>query len=294
MKQEYSKWPESRHVESGTDWKTAGRITAGIDVGTTSTQAVVLSDNQKILGYSNIRTGRDFGATANEAFRLATEGSSLERRDFAGVTVTGFGKRNVDFADKAQDEILCHAKGARYMFGPEVFTVVDLGGQTCKAIHLHNWDRVRGFEINDKCATGMGRDIETLCDLLMIPIEKIGELSLDVKLEPEPVSTTCLNFARTETLGLFRPVFREEPLTENEIYASYIFAIAWRIMGVIGKLQPLAVGDLSIFPKLAFTGGLAKNPGITQRIERDLGVTALTSEIDPMLAGALGAALLAG
>jgi activator of 2-hydroxyglutaryl-CoA dehydratase len=82
-------------------------------------------------------------------------------------------------------------------------------------------------------------------------------------------------------------------LTEGEVYASHLFAVAWRALGTIGKIQPLAVGDIRIYPELGFTGGLAKNPGITKRIERELGVTALTSEYDPMLAGAIGAALLA-
>jgi benzoyl-CoA reductase subunit A len=170
---------------------------------------------------------------------------------------------------------------------------VDLGGQTVKAIRLFDWDRVRDFMMNDKCATGMGRNVEIICDLLQVPIEEIGEKSLDVKKDPEPVSTTCFTFADTETMGLFRPELKAEPLTENEVYASHLFAIAWRIIGIIGKLQPLDVGDVRVYKELCFTGGLAKNAGITKRIERELNVTALASDYDPMLAGAIGAALLA-
>jgi benzoyl-CoA reductase subunit A len=82
-------------------------------------------------------------------------------------------------------------------------------------------------------------------------------------------------------------------VTLHEVYASHLFAIAWRILGVIGKLQPLDIGDVKVYEKLCFTGGLAKNAGVTKRIERELGTTALTSAYDPMLAGAIGAALLA-
>jgi activator of 2-hydroxyglutaryl-CoA dehydratase len=113
-----------------------------------------------------------------------------------------------------------------------------------------------------------------------------------VENDPEPVSTTCWNFANPETLGLFRTAFREEKSSENEVIAAYLFAVAWRALGVIGKLAPLDVGEVTVEEGLAFTGGLAKNKGITQRIERALKVTALTTDSDPMLAGAIGAALL--
>ena len=203
----------------------------------------------------------------------------------------GFGKRHVPNAKKL-DEIQCHAKGARYIFGPEVETVIDLGGQTTKAIRLFEWDRVRDFMISDKCASGMGKNIESLCRLLQIKISEIGALSLEVEKDPEPVSTTCFPFAQTETMGLFHPGFKEAPLSENEIYASHMFAIAWRNLGVIGKLRPLDVGEIDTYGAYAFTGGLAKNPGITKRIERELRKPALESSYDPMIAGAIGAALL--
>jgi activator of 2-hydroxyglutaryl-CoA dehydratase len=148
--------------------------------------------------------------------------------------------------------------------------------------------------MNDKCATGTGRNIEVMCELLHIGITEIGAASLLAERDPEPVSTTCPAFAGTEVLGLFgRPEFRSEKLSEAEIYASYMFAVAWRILGVIGKLSPLDVGEIQIDGELALTGGLAKNPGITSRIERELGVKAAVSEYDPTLAGAIGAALLA-
>jgi benzoyl-CoA reductase subunit A len=219
--------------------------------------------------------------------------SGMSLKDIGAAAATGWGRRNVSCARKSLDEVHCHAKGARFMYGPEVRTVVDLGAQTCKAIWLYEWDRVRDFMMNDKCATGFGRNIEVLCDYLKIPIEEIGPRSLDVTKDPEPVSTTCFAFADTETMGLFRQDFKAAPLSENEVYASHLFAIAWRILGIVGKLQPLDTGDITVHKELGFTGGLAKNPGITERLERELKVTALKSTVDPQLAGAIGAAILA-
>jgi activator of 2-hydroxyglutaryl-CoA dehydratase len=166
------------------------------------------------------------------------------------------------------------------MYGPAVKTVVDLGAQTCKAIRMYEWDRIRDFMISDKCATGMGRSIEVMADLIQVPIQEMGERSLMVSKDPEPVSTTCYAFANTEAMGLFR-----EGYTESQVLAAYLFAIAWRLHSTIGRVQPEK--------EIAFTGGLAKNPGIVKRIEREMKMTALTSDYDPMLAGAIGAALIA-
>ena len=293
MNNEYSKWPEGSWTSSAIDWKKAKAITAGVDIGTTSAQAAIFCDGA-LFSWANIRVGSCFKKAADEVLAKALGASGMKVSDIGTIVATGFGKDNAAYATKTMDEVHCHMKGARFLYGPEVRTVVDLGAQTTKAIRLYDWDRVRDFMMNDKCATGEGRNIEILCDLLEVPITEIGAKSLDVKADPEPVSTTCWAFADTETMGLFgRPEYKAEPLTESEVYASHLFAVAWRALGTIGKIQPLDVGDIKIYPELGFTGGLAKNPGITKRIERELGVTALTSEYDPMLAGAIGAALLA-
>lgn len=286
----YGKWPELTWVSDRA--KTGKVITAGIDVGTTSTQAAVICGGE-LLGYASIHTG-DFKNASEAALKMAIQGSEITPGDIRAIAGTGFGKRNISNASKYIDEIHCHAMGARFMYGPDVRTVVDMGGQTVKVIRLFKWDRVRDFMLNDKCATGMGRNIEILCDLMHVDITEIGPKSLEAEKDPEPVSTTCAVFSKTETLGLFgRPEFKSEKLSEAEIYASHLFAVAWRIIGVIGRVSPLDVGDIQIDGGLAFTGGLAKNPGITRRIERELGVESARSEYDPILAGAIGAALMA-
>ena len=292
MEHKYGKWPESSWTSEKIDWKKAKTITAGVDIGTTSAQCAILCDGE-LFGWANIRIGASFKAAAEEVMTKALGKSGLSKDKIATIAATGFARDNAGYAKKKLDEVHCHAKGARCMYGPKVTTVVDLGGQTMKAIRLYHWDRVQDIMMNDKCATGMGRKVEQMCDLLQIPITEIGEKSLDVKEDLEPVSTTCYAFAQTETMGQFRPEFRAEPMTENEVYATNMLAVAWRMLGAIGKLQPLDVGDIKVYGELGFTGGLAKNPGVTKRIEKELKVTALTSEYDPMLAGAIGAALLA-
>ncbi len=279
MTHDYWRWPESSWTATDIDSKKCKTVTAGVDVGTNSTQAVVFCDDN-VFGYSNLRTGPDYRTSAEKALAQALGKSKMKPKDIHYIVGTGWGSRNIPFARKTVDEITCHARGARFMFGPAVKTVVDLGAQTCKAIRLYGWDQVRDFAMNDKCADGFGRSIEVMADLMQVPVEEMGEKSLAVEKDPEPVSTTCYAFANTEAMGLFREGYKE-----SEVLAAYLFAIAWRIHGTIGRVQPEK--------EIAFTGGLAKNSGIVKRLEREMKMTALKSDYDPMLAGAIGAAIIA-
>ncbi len=279
MTQQYWQWPESSWTATDIDWKQAKSTAAGVDIGSNSTQAAILCDG-KLYGYASLRNEPDYRSNAQTALEKAYGKSNMKIKDIKYVVGTGWGSRNVTFAEDNVEEITCHARGARFMFGSKVKTVVDLGAETTKAIRLYNWERIRDFHMNDKCADGFGRSIEVMADLLQVPIQEMGEKSLAVEKDPEPVSTTCYAFANTEAIGLFR-----EGYTENQVLAAYLFAIAWRIHSMIGRVQPEK--------ELAFTGGLAKNPGIVKRLEKAMGWTALTSSYDPMLAGAIGAALIA-
>jgi benzoyl-CoA reductase subunit A len=289
---EYGRWPEASWTSDTIDWKSAKNIAAGVDVGTTSTQAVIFIDGE-LFGYSSMRTGADFKTAAGNALTNALGSTGLKVENIESIAATGFGRKRAAYATKQIDEISSIAKGARYLFGTEVKTVVDIGGQSTKAISLYEWDRVKEFKINDKCATGMGRGIETAAEIFRVPIIEMGERSLQGDNDPEPVSTTCYNFAYPEAVGLLRQGYKEDMYHESDALAAYLFAISWRIMSTIGKLAPLDIGDIVLEKEIAFTGGLAKNPGITKRLERDLNMRALTSDLDPQLAGAIGAALLA-
>ena len=279
MTQEYWKWPESGWTSKDIDWKKAKTVTAGVDIGSNSSQAAVMCDD-RLFGYASLLNGPDYRSNAQTVMERALGNTGMKVKDIKYIVGTGWGSCNVTCAEKTMDEIHCHARGARFMYGPSVKTVVDLGAQTTKAIRLYGWDRIRDFAMNDKCAAGMGRSIEVMADLMQVPIEEMGERSLAVEKDPEPVSTTCYAFANTEAMGLFREGYKE-----SEVLAAYLFAIVWRIHGMISRVQPEK--------EIAFTGGLAKNPGIVKRLEKAMGMESLTSEHDPQMAGAIGAALIA-
>ena len=119
-----------------------------------------------------------------------------------------------------------------------------------------------------------------MASLLQIPVQEMGDRSLTVEEEPEPVSTTCYVFANTEAYGLLRA-----GLKENEVLAAYLYAIAYRLYTLTGRMK--------VEKDLALAGGLAKNTGVAKRLERELGLPAVTTKYDPQITGAVGAALFA-
>jgi predicted CoA-substrate-specific enzyme activase len=282
MTDEFWRWPESIWKSTNIDPRKAKSAVAGLDVGTMSTQAVVMCDGA-VFSYANMRTGSNgSNEIATQAMQKALDAGGLKLADVRYTVATGFGRKKVKFAQKAVNEIACHAKGARFMFGPTVRTVVDLGAWTNKVIALTEYGAVADFAVNDKCAAGFGEGIEVFADLMQVPIEEMGERSLAVKEEPNlPVSTTCRIFSNTEAVGLLRGGAKEDVML-----ATYLYAIAWRLFSLAGRIENK--------PDLAFTGGMAKNSGIAKRLEKYMKMTALTSSYDPQLAGAIGAALVAG
>jgi benzoyl-CoA reductase subunit A len=207
-------------------------------------------------------------------------------KDLNYIIGTGYGRVNVPMANKAITEIACHAKGANYIWGPTVRTVLDVGGQDVKAIRIDETGKVVTFLMNDKCAAGTGRGMEVIADLLQIPIEEVGKVSLSVTEDPKPVSSTCVVFAKTEAVGLLR-----QGWTKEKVLAAYMRAMAIRMSELIEK-----VGCERDF---VITGGQSKNIGIVQRVEKILGVKRLPvpnledTGLDPVSAGAIGAALYA-
>jgi len=276
---EYWRWAEHQWKNPDIpDWQ-GSLVTAGVDIGSTSTQAVIMADG-KLYAYSSIRTGADSPNSAIDAINTAMEGTGLSLPDIDYTVGTGYGRVNVPFADKTVTEITCHARGANFIYGSGVRTLLDMGGQDCKAIHCDETGKVTSFMMNDKCAAGTGRGMEVIANLLSVPIGEIGEISLRVEEEPEPVSSICVIFAKTEVTRLMRAGW---PL--EKVLASYCRAMAIRVVRLLERN--------GIEKDFAITGGIAKNAGIVRRIENMLGIEALKTESDPQIAGALGGALVA-
>ncbi len=273
------RWKEYNWRDPELDWREAKVITAGVDVGSVSSQAVVLLDG-KLYAYSSMRTGHSSPESAKKALDWALEGTGMTPENIHYTVGTGYGRVRVPFANKVITEIACHARGAVEIYGDKVRTVVDMGGQDLKVIRCDSRGKVEKFIMNEKCAAGTGRGVEVIADILGVPIEEVGDRSFQYEGEVPKVSNICVVFARTEAVGLLREGWK----TEN-VLAAYCEAMADRVYTLME--------ELGIEREVAITGGISKNKGIVKRIEKKMGFEFLKTDKDPQIAGALGAALFA-
>ncbi|MBI4964253.1 MAG: benzoyl-CoA reductase, bzd-type, subunit Q [Desulfomonile tiedjei] len=276
-KREFWRWEETNWVNPDIKWQDGEFVTLGIDVGSVSSQAVIMVDGQ-FYAYGNMRTGSDSPNSARNAFAFALEKTDLAEDKIHYCIGTGYGRVNVPMADRTVTEIACHARGANFIYGPQVRTVLDVGGQDIKAIRCDDKGKVTNFLMNDKCAAGTGRGMEVFADLLSVPIGDVGERSFQIDKEPTAVSSTCVVYAKSEATGLLR-----KGLSTNEVLAAYCSAMADRIYSLLERV--------GVEPEFAITGGMAKNRGVIDRLKKKIGLEPMKAKWDTQLAGAAGAAL---
>jgi benzoyl-CoA reductase subunit A len=278
QKHEFWRWTESNWKNPDLEWKDAQFITVGIDVGSVSSQAVIMTDGQ-VFAYANMRTGSDSPDSARNALEFALEATDMPEDRMDYCIGTGYGRVNVPFADRSITEIACHARGANFIYGNEVRTVLDVGGQDIKAIQCDQKGKVTNFLMNDKCAAGTGRGMEVFSDLLGVSINDVGDRSFEFQgEEPPAVSSTCVVYAKSEATGLLRKGWSKE-----EVLAAYCRAMAERIYSVVERV--------GVKPQFAVTGGMAKNRGVMERLMPMIGLERMQTEWDTQIAGAVGAAL---
>ena len=249
---------------------------AGVDIGSTMTKVVLMDKSGNSLSAIKGPTGPEHRQLANEVMRQALEQASLQIDDISYIVATGYGRLNVPFADRQITELSCHARGVSSLF-PNVRTAIDIGGQDAKCMKIAN-GRLTSFVMNDKCAAGSGRFLEVTAATLGIRLEDMGDISLQATKKIQ-ISNLCTIFAQQEVVALLS---RGEKL-EN-ILAGLHDALASRIAALARRL--------GIEPDLVLTGGVAKNTGMVRAMKESLGCEILVPE-EPLLTGALGAAILA-
>jgi len=269
-------------------------MTMGIDVGSRSTKCVILDDG-KLLTYGSIETGPNIVKTAQAAVEAAVKRSTgiwgeyrmelpdvkvdqLKVEDMAFIVSTGYGRAIVPFAHKNVTEITCHCRGAQW-FVPGVATVLDVGGQDSKGIRVGGKGEVADFVMNDKCAGGTGRFMEIVAEALQVPLAEIGPLSLKSTKEL-PFSSTCAAFGRGAAVTM-----RKEGERKEDILNGLHEAIANRVMALVKKV--------GIADKFVISGGIGRNVALVKKIEERLDGLKVNLPPEPMIVGAVGAALFA-
>jgi predicted CoA-substrate-specific enzyme activase len=251
------------------------RLFVGIDVGASTTKAIILNEESGVLGYAVTDSGADFEGAARNVFEKSLEKSNGVSSEECWVVSTGYGRRNVPFANSTKTEISCHAKGSYYLF-PKAHTLIDIGGQDSKIIKINDSGKRTSFKMNRKCAAGTGAFLEEMANRLKIPLKKLNGLAEKAQNDVE-IGSYCTVFSATEILTKIR-----ENVPVEDIVKGVFTSVIKRAM----EMDPMA-------GSVVMSGGVvAHNPYFVkmfrERIGKDIFVPPL-----PQLTGAFGAALYA-
>jgi benzoyl-CoA reductase subunit D len=252
-------------------------ISAGIDLGAKTVKVVLLKDGREILGQALIPAGPDVKRSVEEAWRKLESETGVERAAIEIIVATGMGKNDAQGAAKTVTEVGADAKGANFLF-PEVRTVIDVGAEEGRAIRVDNQGRVVDFAINEKCAAGAGAFTEAMARALEVKIDELGPLSLRSTKEVA-MNAQCAVFAESELVSLVHSR-TEKPDIAQAIHK----AIADRITSLVRRV--------GLEEKVLLIGGVAKNVGFIEALQKELGTAVLLAQ-DPEFVGALGAAVIA-
>ncbi len=249
---------------------------AGIDIGSTMTKVVMVTEREEVITSLIGPTGAEHRHLALTVMDEALHKTSLSFDALDFIVATGYGRINVPFADKQITEITCHARGIRSIF-PGARLIIDIGGQDSKGIKLDGAGKVANFTMNDKCAAGTGRFLEVIAETLGVELTEMGPISLSAAGYVK-ISNMCTVFAEHEVTSRLA-----EGAGVPEIVAGLHEAIAERVINMVRHLR--------IEKEVVFTGGGAKNIGLVKAVEGRVGFPVLVPP-EPLITGALGAALL--
>ena len=250
--------------------------TLGIDVGSTASKCIMLQDGREIVSKSLIDVGAGTSGPAR-AIEAVLAGAGMTREDMTFTLATGYGRNSLEgIADAQMSELSCHAKGAAFLY-PDVRTVIDIGGQDVKAMHIENGAMVH-FQMNDKCAAGTGRFLDVMARVLEVRTDELGTLAAQ-STKRVAISSTCTVFAESEVISQLA-----QGTDKRDIIKGIHYSVANRVSGLVNRI--------GVQDRVVMTGGVAQNKGIVSALEESLGHIIYTSPLTQYV-GALGAALFA-
>ena len=252
-------------------------IVAGCDVGSLSAEAVLMKDGE-IVAAEIIRVRPRPEQSAKEVMDKALQKVGWNYDDIQYCVSTGYGRERIPFANNNISEISCHGKCA-YWLVPSARTIIDVGGQDCKAIRIDDSGKLVNFVMNDKCAAGTGRFLEFMAKTLGVGIEELGPLALDSQ-EKIIITNVCSIFAESEVLH-----YIYEGRKSADIALGVNNSMAERVNSLVRRV--------GIEKDICITGGVAKNISVMKNLGAVLELEPKKLPVDPQIVGALGACLFA-
>lgn len=250
---------------------------AGIDIGSSSAQAV-LFDGQQIVACASIIAKPIPEQSAQVVMGSALKDAGAAREDIAFIISTGYGREKISFSQDNISEISCLVKGA-FWLNPDVRTIIDIGAQDNKVISVTGDGELKDFVMNDKCAAGSGRFLENIARTFGFSIAEYGPLSLSAD-RPAPIQSNCPVYVNFDALCRLT-----EGWTKASIALSAANILARRLVNKSGKIK--------MKEALCLTGGVAKNDAVHTSLEGFLDIPVRRLPVDSQIVGALGAAVFA-
>lgn len=254
-------------------------ITLGIDVGATYTKALLVDENDNVLARKLNKTGYKPGEVAEQTYDEVLELAGLSRESVDYIVATGLGRFQASFAQLPVTDLTSAAWGSHTLF-PGTRTILDVGGQSVKALRCDEKKAVTSFRLNEKCAAGTGAFLEKTARYMGFGTEDIGPLAVTSTVEV-PISGVCTVFAEAEVINHL----------SQGVSAADIMQGA--IISLVGKSVQL-MKRVKTEPEVTLIGGIMRYPSMVTAVRDLLGVDVNVAEGDMVqFTSALGAATLA-
>jgi len=248
----------------------------GIDIGSAFSKGVIMCD-QKIAESYVMPSGGNYTLTAERVKEELLSKEGLSSDDVSYSVATGYGAKNVAFADDVITDISCHSRGIFYLF-PLVRTVIDVGDLFSKAFRIDERGNSLTFLLSGKCAGGSARVLQVIAKVLQVKVGEIGELSLKSKKRID-FNTGCAVFAETEAVSRIA-----EGASREDLLAGIHRALAAQIHSLAERV--------GVERDYALVGGGARDVGLVKAVEEIVGFEIVVPE-EPHLTAAIGAAVMA-
>jgi len=250
-------------------------IFVGVDVGASMTKVAIIDSKKNLIGYCVKKSGTDFVETSELCLKTSLEMANAKEENIERAVSTGYGRKNVSFAQGMKTEISCHAKGC-YHYYPIEATIIDIGGQDNKIIKINENGKRSSFKMNRKCAAGTGAFLEEMSARLDIPLEKMDGLAKQSN-DMVKLGSFCTVFSATEVL---------ENIRQGKKLADIVKGVFFSVINRVLEMD-------SLTKNVIMTGGVVEHNSIlVKMIEETIKRKILVPE-HPQLSGAIGAALYA-
>jgi benzoyl-CoA reductase subunit D len=272
-----------------TDWK----LTAGVDCGSSAVKVVVArswagADGELLASVVQRIRRRNVHDVARAAFEEACSAAKVDPSQFDYVASTGDAD-GVTFATGHFYGMTTHARGGVFLF-PEARAALDMGALHARAIKMDERGKVLDHRMTSQCASGSGQFLENIARYLGVPLEDVGQLSLQAN-KVEEVSSICAVLAETDVINMV-----SRGMSAGDILKGIHLSIAGRLVRLLRSAGAEGV--------IALTGGMAADQGLVETIRelvakegsstkrKKVGPIEVRAHSQSMLAGAIGAALL--